>query len=114
MSGLSAFLLLLSTLVASGQSLAEMIPDHESHPGLSHPEPGDADHHHGDADDHHETPDSPCHHHEDHTCCNPGATLALPNLAWVVDPPAVGFLPALVLEPHHLPSARELLHVPLA
>ena len=114
LSALSALLLLLATLAPTGKSPAEVLAEHESHPGLSHPEPGDGDHHHGDADDHHETPDSPCHHHEDHTCCNAGPALALPNVTPVLDAPALGFLSFSALEPRLQPSARELFHVPLA
>ncbi|MFN3487225.1 MAG: hypothetical protein ACK44W_17300, partial [Planctomycetota bacterium] len=56
--------------------LAQAVADHDHHPGLGHPAPGEGGHTHGDPDDHHENPNSPCHHHDIHTCCGTPITVA--------------------------------------
>lgn len=82
--------------------------------GLVHPEPDDGSHAHGDADDHHETPDSPCHHHDLHSCADAGGAAgllpdSLPGFSRVCE----RFEPA---EPSRFcePFIRTLFHVPLA
>ena len=111
---LPAVLFLVGTLTPSDADVAAAVLDHDHHPGLGHPEDGDGEHHHGDPDDHHESPGSPCHHHDDHTCCTSGAVLGLPGAATSFEKASSGYLPIPCVEPRLLPTARELFHVPLA
>lgn len=110
----SALALLLSPAAPADERLEEAVADHDQHPGLGHPAGDDARHEHGDADDHHETPDSPCHHHDTHTCCAPGVTLALAGDALSADAGTATRVPVPTLFVHASPSVVEFLHVPLA
>ena len=107
-----AVLILLATVSPAEEGPAAAVLAHEHHPGLGHPEEGEGEHHHGDPDDHHESPDSPCHHH-DHTCCNAGQVLGLPAASAGFEKHTLGFLGIPCRVPSHLPTARELFHVPL-
>lgn len=43
----------------------------------SHGHPSGEHHEHGDGDDRHDSPDSPCHHHDDHCNCSAPSDSAL-------------------------------------
>ena len=72
-------------------------------------------HAHGDADDRHETPESPCHHHQEtHCCCAHLPTLTLAQ-GFALNVESISALFKLgdtcLLED---PPAREFFHVPIA
>ena len=72
-------------------------------------------HAHGDADDRHETPDSPCHHHqESHCCCAHLPTLTLAQgLEWDLHRVSEAFTLGNSTRLDESPT-RELFHVPIA
>lgn len=111
---LLGFALLSATAVPREDGVASAVAAHDHHPGLGHPDEGEGEHHHGDPDDHHESPESPCHHHDTHTCCNSGPLLGLPGASASFESPHGGYLAIPCLEPRVQPTASELFHVPLA
>jgi len=85
-----------------------------AHAGMLHVPDDHHGHAHGDADDHHETPDSPCHHHEDHACCSSGPAVAmvaetgtLPEWTGILVslPPMIDRVEPRVELPFHIPIA---------
>lgn len=107
--------LVAGALVGSASTSNQTLEEMRGHqPGVVHPHPDDASHAHGDADDHHESPDSPCHHHDLHSCADAGPSLGLlPDGALVISRISERFVPAetaRVLEP----TTHTLFHVPLA
>jgi hypothetical protein len=111
---LSLGALLAATIAPASDRVSDVLADHDFHPGLGHPAEHDAGHRHGDEDDHHETPDSPCHHHDSHTCCTNAPMLALADVSVAFDAPLRRFIPAPWTPADVPPTARELFHVPLA
>lgn len=55
----------IAALLASRTS---QLTDREAAP--AHVHPAGEHHEHGDGDDRHDSPDSPCHHHDDHCNCS--------------------------------------------
>jgi hypothetical protein len=80
----------------------------------SHPDPSDAGHQHGDADDHHDAPNTPCHHHDTHSCSGHGSVHlmatdhgALNSVSWQ------RFVSADLVASSDISSKKQF-HVPLA
>lgn len=111
---LSGICLISGAALPAEDSLTSAVAAHDLHPGLGHPEEGEGEHRHGDPDDHHETPDSPCHYHDEHTCCNASQVLGLPGASTSFESASAGYPAIPSHEPPHEPVARELFHVPLA
>ncbi len=108
-----ALALVLSTSVPAGTELPEAVADHGHHPGLGHPAEGEGNHEHGDADDHHETPNSPCHHHDTHTCCTQSTAFALVNSPAGLDLGISFRILVPKIQPYAPLSVVDLLHVPV-
>ncbi|MBI4563791.1 MAG: hypothetical protein HY716_03740 [Planctomycetes bacterium] len=108
-----ALALILATSGSDHAELAAAVADHDHHLGLGHPAEGEGNHYHGDADDHHETPDSPCHHHDTHTCCPSGVTLALTIECSIEESWNAVRIRVPLLHTHHPPSVVDILHVPV-
>lgn len=95
-------------------NLAQAVAEHDRHPGLGHPAGDEGNHEHGDSDDHHKTPESPCHHHDTHSCCTQGPTLALIVASMDLEPGNATRIPVPKLQAFARFSVVEFLHVPIA
>lgn len=109
-------MVLLSTLTKSDLPEADLDADHgHAHaPGVTHADPADAEHRHGDADDHHDAPNTPCHHHDTHSCSGHGSVLIMG--ADPSSPTCVcwqRFISAELVAASNITSKKQF-HVPLA
>jgi hypothetical protein len=102
------------SLVASPAAFEEAGLLDADHLGLIHVDDGSEGHHHGDADDKHETPDSPCHHHQDHICSGHGQDLAICTRISIVDPGPAHRFKLITVRPTELPSIHRIFHIPIA
>lgn len=106
--------LLSASLAASSAAFEEAeLPDAD-HQGVVHVDDDSAGHHHGDEDDSHETPDSPCHHHEDHICSGHGQDLAICTRVSIVDPGTAVIFRLVTTRPTDLPTVHRIFHIPIA
>lgn len=107
-------LVLLGTVIKSELPLPELDHGYGHAAEVSHPDPSDAGHAHGDADDHHEAPNTPCHHHDTHSCSGHGSVLMM-----AADPASLNtvrwqrFVSADLVASTDI-SAKKQFHVPLA
>jgi len=86
--------------------------DHE--PGQVHADPADSNHRHGDEDDHHDAPNTPCHHHESHSCIGHGSVhMMITDAAAMNSASWQRFVAADVVASSTITS-KKLFHVPLA
>mgnify|MGYP001576995620 CR=1 FL=1 len=83
---------------------------------VEHPHPSGEHHEHGDGDDRHDSPDSPCHHHDEHCPCS--ASMELPGLSADAAGTAAE-APGMSVDPlasgrHALLLPTDIFHPPLA
>ncbi len=109
-------LVLAGTVTKLHLPLPDLDLDHGHAHGseVSHADPSDAGHEHGDADDHHDAPNTPCHHHDTHSCSGHGSVLlmatdsgSLNSVCWQ------RFVSADLVATSNLTSKKQF-HVPLA
>ena len=108
--------LILAALVAFGLSSAGAhVPGLMEEMGAPHEHSGDAEsHHHGDADDRHDGPNSPCEHQAQHCCCVHVTVAESPDVTSIVACVPSLRVNAPTCRPAQDPSARSILHVPIA
>lgn len=106
--------LLVSAYGPGEEDIGSAVAEHDMHPGLGHPIEGEGSHQHGDPDDHHESPESPCHHHDTHTCCTQGPTLVLSVASMGPDSGNITRILVPELQTFARFSVVEFLHVPLS
>ena len=109
-------LVLLGTLIKSDLPLPELDLDHgHAHaPGVSHADPSDSGHEHGDEDDHHDAPNTPCHHHDTHSCTGHGSVLMLATDPASMDSVSWQRFVSADLTASSDITSKEQFHVPLA
>lgn len=102
------------TIAALLASRTSQFADREAMSSHGHP-PGEH-HEHGDGDDRHDSPDSPCHHHDDHCNCSAPSDSALMSSIRVepVASPRGGYAPAGADGGPIEALPTEIFHPPLA